>query len=147
MADEGTGAGAQGSAAGGRYDVRERAGELPEHAATMLADVYLRDCPDSSARLFRVYRPVPAHFHRSCDEYLYVVSGRGVFWMGDAGQAAECAPGQLICFAREVVHSIPDIIEGPLVFMAIDAPRRAPDDVHFIDEETGSAGTFMARNA
>ena len=141
------GAGAQGSAEGGRYDVHARARELPEAAETMLADLYLRDCPDSSARLFRVYKPVPAHFHRSCDEYLYVVSGRGSFWMGDAAQAAECAPGQLICFARGVVHAIPKIIEGPLVFMAIDAPRRAPDDVHFIDAASGSAGSFMARNA
>ena len=138
---------AQGSAEGGRYVVRERAAELPSQADTMLADVYLRDCPDSSARLFRVYKPVPAHFHRSCDEYLYVVSGRGLFWMGDAAEAAECAPGQLICFARDVVHAIPAIIEEPLVFMAIDAPRRAPDDVHFVEEGSGSAGTFMARNA
>ena len=151
MVDGGQASGAQGSAqgvsVGGRYVVGERAKELPEHADTMLADVYLRDCPDSSARLFRVYKPVPAHFHRSCDEYLYVVSGRGLFWMGDASQAAECSPGQLICFARDVVHSIPEIIEEPLVFMAIDAPRRAPDDVHFVDSEAGSAGTFMARNA
>ena len=147
MADGKAQGASQGTADGGRYVLAERAKELPEQADTMLADVYLRDCPDSSARLFRVYKPVPAHFHRSCDEYLYVVSGRGTFWMGDASEAAECRPGQLICFAREVVHAIPEIIEAPLVFMAIDAPRRAPDDVHFIEKGTGSAGTFMARNA
>ena len=132
---------------GGRFDIRALASELPERADTMLADIYLRDCPASSARIFRVYKPVPPHFHRSCDEYLYVVSGRGSFWMGAAETIAECAPGQLICFARETIHAIPEILEAPLVFMAIDAPRRAPNDVVFVDPADGSPDTFMARNA
>ncbi len=134
-------------AAGGRFDVLALAGDLPETAETMLADIYLRDCAGSSARIFKVYRPVPAHFHRGCDEYLYVVSGRGTFWMGDAADAAECRPGQLICFARNVVHAIPAIIETPLIVLAIDAPRRAPTDITFVDPDDGSPETFMARNA
>ena len=133
--------------AGGRFDIRAIADDLPEQAETMLADIYLRDCPSSSARIFRVYKPVPAHLHRTCDEYLYVVCGRGTFWMGEADSVAECAPGQLICFARETVHAIPAILEAPLVFMSIDAPRRAPDDIEFVDPGDGSAETFMARNA
>ena len=132
---------------GGRFDIRALAAGLPAQADTMLADIYLRDCPASSARIFRVYKPVPAHFHRTCDEYLYVVSGRGSFWMGTADTAAECAPGQLICFARETIHAIPEILEAPLVFLAIDAPRREPNDVVFVDPADGSPETFMARNA
>ena len=133
--------------AGGRFDIRDLAAQLPAQADTMLADIYLRDCPASSARIFRVYKPVPAHFHRTCDEYLYVVSGRGSFWMGSADTVAACAPGQLICFARETIHAIPEIHEAPLVFMAIDAPRRDPGDVIFVDPKDGSPDTFMARNA
>ena len=133
--------------AGKRFDVRALAAALPDHADTMLADTYLHDGPSSSARVFRVYRPVPAHFHRTCDEYLYVVTGRGTFWMGDAATAAECAPGQLICFERGTVHAISAILEAPLVFLSIDAPRRAPTDIVFVDPASGSPETFMARNA
>ncbi len=132
---------------GGRFDIRTLASELPDHADTMLADIYLRDCESSSARVFRVYRSVPAHYHRTCDEYLYVVTGRGTFWMADPSTIAECAPGQLICFARGTVHAIPDILDAPLVFMSIDAPRRAPTDIVFVDPADGSPETFMARNA
>ena len=131
----------------GRFDIAAVAAALPERADTMLADIYLRDSADSSARVFRVYRPVPAHYHRTCDEYLYVVTGRGTCWMGDAATAAECVPGQLICFARGTVHAIPAILEAPLVFMSIDAPRRAPTDIVFVDPADGSPETFMARNA
>jgi mannose-6-phosphate isomerase-like protein (cupin superfamily) len=134
-------------ASGARFDIAAVASELPADADTMLADIYLRDCPDSSARLFRVYRPVPAHFHQTCDEYLYVVSGRGTFWMGSAAEAEECRPGQLICFTRNTVHAIPEILEAPLVFMAIDAPRRHPTDIVFVDPKDGTPATFMARNA
>lgn len=130
-----------------RFDIRALAGQLPANADTMLADLYLTDRPSSSARIFRVYKPVPAHYHRGCDEYLYVVSGRGAFWIGEAADRRAFAPGQLICFDRATVHAIPELHEEPVVFLSIDAPRRAPTDIVFVDSETGSAETFMARNA
>ena len=130
-----------------RFDIRTLAAELPDTSDTMLADTYLTDRPSSSARVFRVYRPVPAHFHETCDEYLYVVSGRGAFWIGDEADAQDFAPGQLICFDRKMVHSISQLHEEPVVFMSIDAPRREPTDITFVDPEAGSAATFMARNA
>ena len=123
------------------------AAALPATATTMLADAYLTDRDAASARIFRVYRPVPAHFHQTCDEYLYVVSGRGAFWIGDEADKRDFAPGQLICFDRETVHAIPELHEEPVVFMSIDAPRREPTDITFIDPEAGSAASFMARNA
>ena len=130
-----------------RFDVNALSATLPERAETMLADLYLTDRPSSSARIFRVYRPVPAHFHRSCDEYLYVVSGRGAFWIGDETDRQDFSPGQLICFDRETVHAISALHEEPVVFLSIDAPRREPTDIVFIDPEAGSAAEFMARNA
>ena len=132
---------------GGRFDVQALAAALPDSAATMLADHYITDRPSGSARVFRVYRPVPAHFHRQCDEYLYVLSGRGTFWMGDASRAAPFGPGQLLVFDRNTVHAMPELHEGPVVFLAIDAPRREPQDVTFVDPAEGDAARFMARNA
>ena len=132
---------------GGRFDVLALAAALPDAANAMLADHYMTDRPSSSARVFRIYRPVPPHFHRECDEYLYVLSGRGTFWMGDPSSEAPFAPGQLIVFDRNTVHSIPRLHEHPILFLALDTPRRRPDDVTFIDPADGNAADFMARNA
>ena len=131
----------------GRFDVLALAATLPETARTMLADIYLSDHAAASARIFRVYKAVPAHYHETCHEHLYVLSGRGSFWVGEATAKTEIGPGQLVVFERGAVHAIPDVLEEPLVFLAIDAPRRAPTDIVFVDPATGSAATFMARNA
>ncbi len=131
----------------GRFDVLALASSLPDTAATLLADHYLTDRPSGSARVFRVYRPVPPHFHRQCDEYLYVLSGRGTFWMGDATSAAPFEPGQLLVFDRNTVHAMPELHQHPVLFLAIDTPRRDPSDVTFVDPAAGDAASFMARNA
>ena len=131
----------------GRFDVAALAAALPDTAATLLADHYMTDRASGSARVFRVYRPVPPHFHRQCDEYLYVLSGRGTFWMGEPASAAPFAPGHLLVFDRGTVHAMPEITEHPVVFLAIDTPRREPADVTFVDPAEGDATTFMARNA
>ena len=59
----------------------------------MLLDTYLTDEIAASSRVFRVYRETPAHYHEGSDEYLYVLSGKGTFWMGDPSNGAEFAPG------------------------------------------------------
>ena len=112
----------------------------------MLADIYLTDRPDASSRVFRAYRGVPAHFHRECDEYLYVLSGRGTFWLEDQRQEAEFGPGDMLFFERNVIHALPTLLEEPVVFLTLDTPRRSPADVVFIDPEAGDAAGFMARN-
>ncbi|ACL56183.1 cupin domain-containing protein [Methylobacterium nodulans] len=131
----------------GRFDIIAEALALPATAETMLADTYLTDREAASARVFRVYRPTPPHFHRGCDEYLYVVSGRGTFWIGDPATEAEFGPGHLLFFERGTVHALPTILSEPLVFLSIDTPRRRPDDVVFVDPADGTPETFMARNA
>lgn len=131
----------------GRFDIRAIAAALPDSATTMLVDTYLTDRPAASARVFRVYRPTPAHYHEGCDEYLYVLSGRGTFWIGDSSDEAEFGPGQLLFFERGVVHALPQLLEEPVVFLSVDTPRRAPTDVIFVDPSAGSARSFMARNA
>lgn len=129
-----------------RFKPAEIAKNLPESANTMLADIYLTDRPDASSRVFRAYRGVPPHFHRECDKYLYVLSGRGTFWMEDASTEAEFGPGDMLFFERNVVHALPVLLEEPVVFLTLDTPRRSPGDVVFIDPNAGSAGTFMDRN-
>ncbi|MEG3126749.1 cupin domain-containing protein [Pantoea cypripedii] len=129
-----------------RLKPAEIAKNLPESATTMLADIYLTDRPDASSRVFRAYRGVPPHFHRECDEYLYVLSGRGTFWMENASTEAEFGPGDLLFFERNVVHALPVLLEEPVIFLTLDTPRRSPGDVVFIDPDAGTAGTFMDRN-
>ncbi|ELY4512583.1 cupin domain-containing protein [Cronobacter dublinensis] len=129
-----------------RFRPAEIAQNLPASATTMLADIYLTDRTDASSRVFRAYRGVPPHFHRECDEYLYVLSGRGTFWMEDASTEAEFRPGDMLFFERNVVHALPVLLEEPVIFLTLDTPRRSPADVVFIDPDAGSAGTFMDRN-
>ena len=131
----------------GRFDVAAIAASLPETAQTLLVDTYLTNRETASARVFRVYRPTPPHYHEGCDEYLYVLSGRGTFWMGDPSTEAEFGPGELLFFERRTVHAIPEILAEPLVFLSFDTPRREPTDIVFVNPEDGTPATFMARNA
>jgi mannose-6-phosphate isomerase-like protein (cupin superfamily) len=127
------------------FDVGEEAARLPDTADTMLVDTYFVDKESQSARVFRVYRPLPLHYHDDCDENLYIVSGRATFHLD--GEEHEARPGMFLCFQRRVVHGFPEIVEHPLVLLSIDVPRRRPDDVVFVDPGEGDARSFMARNA
>ncbi|MFC7396852.1 cupin domain-containing protein [Chelatococcus sp. GCM10030263] len=127
----------------GRFDINEIASSFPPQADTLLLDTYLTNGEAASARVFRVYRPTPAHYHASCDEYLYVVSGRGTFWMGSPDNLRTFAPGQLLFFTRGTVHALPDILEAPVVFLSIDTPRRDPKDIIFANPEDGTPETFI----
>jgi mannose-6-phosphate isomerase-like protein (cupin superfamily) len=131
------------ASATGRFDIAEVAASFPATADTLLLDRYLTDTPHASARVFRVYKPTPAHYHANSDEYLYVVSGRGTFWMEDAANQAEFGPGQLLFFRRGVVHALPDMIEGPIVFLSVDTPRRDPKDIIFVDPADGTPESFI----
>jgi mannose-6-phosphate isomerase-like protein (cupin superfamily) len=126
-----------------RFKPHEIARSFPDTAETMLLDTYLTDEAAASARLFRVYRQTPPHYHAGCDEYLYVLSGRGTFWMGDASNGGEFAPGDLLFFKRRTVHAIPTILEEPVVFLAFDTPRRDPKDVIFVNPADGTPESFI----
>jgi mannose-6-phosphate isomerase-like protein (cupin superfamily) len=127
-----------------RFNIAEIAQSFPKTAETLLLDKYLTNEEAASARIFRVYRPTPPHFHLNSDEYLYVVSGRGTFWMEDASKVAEFAPGQLLFFKRGTVHAQPAILEEPVVFLSVDAPRRDPKDIVFVNAASGTPETFIA---
>ena len=127
----------------GRFNVHEIAKAFPDTADTMLLDRYLTNEEAASARVFRVYTGTPAHYHEGSDEYLYVLSGRGTFWMGDASNSGEFAPGDLLFFKRRTVHALPDIFEGPGGFLSVDSPRRDPKDIVFVDPADGTPESFI----
>jgi mannose-6-phosphate isomerase-like protein (cupin superfamily) len=124
------------------FDLNKIARSFPDTAETMLIDTRLTDEPPASSRVFRVYRPVGAHFHATCDEYLLVLSGRATFFLGDA-PPFEAGPGQLIFFKQGTIHGTPAILEEPFVVFAVDTPRRDPSDVTFVNPNDGTAATFI----
>jgi mannose-6-phosphate isomerase-like protein (cupin superfamily) len=130
----------------GRFDIAAIAASFPATAKTLLLDRYLTDTPHASARVFRVYKPTPPHYHAGSDEYLYVFAGRGTFWMEDEATKAEFAPGQLLYFRRGIVHALPDMLETPIVFLSIDTPRRDPKDIIFVNPADGSPESFIAES-
>lgn len=133
------------SKATGWFDIGAIAAALPETAATLLVDHYLTDREAASARVLRVYEPTPAHYHAGCDEYLFILSGRGTFWMADPSSEAEFGPGHLLFFERGTVHALSSILADPVVMLALDTPRRAPDDLIFIDSARGTPASFVAQ--
>jgi mannose-6-phosphate isomerase-like protein (cupin superfamily) len=124
------------------FDIKKIATNFPETANTMLIDTRLTDEHHASSRVFRVYRPTPAHYHATCDEYLFVVSGRATFFLGDA-PPFEVGPGQLIFFKQNTVHGTPEILEEPFVVLAVDTPRRDPKDIIFINPADGTPESFI----
>ena len=128
----------------GRFDVNEIARSFPETAETMLLDKYLSDEPEISARVFRVYTTTPAHYHQHCDEHLFVLSGRGSMWIGEPSHVVPFEPGILLKFKRNTVHAMPEMTEGPVIFLAMDTPRRRPEDIVFVDPSTGTPQMFIS---
>lgn len=114
------------------HDVAEIAERFPATAETILVDAYLTDAPEASARVFRIYHPLPAHYHEQCDEHLYLYSGEVNFQIADQPPRT-IIPGQMVIFKRRTVHAITEIRREPAVFVTLDTPRRAPDDVVFVD--------------
>ena len=124
------------------FDLSAIAQNFPATAATMLVDTRLTDEKDASSRVFRVYTPVGAHYHATCDEYLLVLSGRARLFLGEA-PPFEVGPGQLVFFKRGTVHGTPEILSEPFIVFAVDTPRRNPQDVIFVNPSDGSPETFL----
>ncbi|MFT3729882.1 MAG: cupin domain-containing protein [Hyphomicrobium sp.] len=130
----------------GRFDIGQVAASFPSSATTLLVDRYLTNREAASARVFRVYKPTPPHYHATCDEYLYVFSGRGTFWMKDASTISEFGPGQLLFFEKGTIYALPDILEEPVVFLSVDTPRRDPKDVIFVNPQDGTPESFVQQS-
>jgi mannose-6-phosphate isomerase-like protein (cupin superfamily) len=114
------------------FDVRELMKKFPDHAESTIVDTYLTDAPSASSRLFRIYYPIPPHYHATCDEHLYLLTGKVAFTIADEAPRTLDAT-QLVIFDRNVVHSISEVLEAPAVFFTVDTPRRAPGDVIYVN--------------
>ncbi|AXC11292.1 Cupin 2 conserved barrel domain protein [Acidisarcina polymorpha] len=133
---------AQSSQKSAVFDIHAIAKAFPDEARTMLIDTRLTDEPEASARVFRVYTRVPAHYHATCDEYLLVVSGRARFFLGEM-PGFELGPGQLVFFKKGTVHGTSEILEEPFVVFSVDTPRRDPRDVIFVNPQDGTPEEFI----
>jgi mannose-6-phosphate isomerase-like protein (cupin superfamily) len=117
----------------GFFDLAEIKSRFPDHADSMIVDAYLSDHESASARLFRLYHPIPRHLHKSCDEHLILLDGEVDFTIADE-PPRRLRAGQMVTFLRNIVHGIqPADGAGPVVFFTVDTPRREPNDVHFVD--------------
>jgi mannose-6-phosphate isomerase-like protein (cupin superfamily) len=124
------------------FDINAIAKAFPTEASTMLIDTRLTNEPEASARVFRVYKLVPAHYHATCDEYLLVISGRARFFFADE-PPFELGPGQLVFFKKGTVHGTSELLEEPFVVFSVDAPRRDPKDVIFVNPKDGTPEEFI----
>jgi mannose-6-phosphate isomerase-like protein (cupin superfamily) len=124
------------------FNIAALAATLPDTAETMLTDIRLTDENAASCRIFRVHRPAPAHYHTSCDEYLYVLTGRAEIVIAD-DPPREIGPGELVFFKKNTIHAMPRILEEPYTVLAVDTPRRPPEDVHFVNPADGTAASFI----
>ncbi len=125
----------------GAFDLDAIIKRFPPTSDTMLIDTRLTDEAEASSRVFRIYTDVPAHYHKTCDEYLLVLAGRGTIAISDSAPF-EVAPGRLVFFKKETVHRL-TVIEEPFVFLAVDTPRRDPKDITFVNPADGTPETFI----
>ncbi|MBB2169718.1 cupin domain-containing protein [Gluconacetobacter aggeris] len=124
------------------FDLDAIVKSFPDHAETLLLDHRLTDEDEASSRVFRVYKPTPAHYHATCDEYLIVLSGRARFFMGDR-TPFEVGPGGMLFFKKNTIHGMPEILEHPMFMVSVDTPRRDPKDIIFVDPESGTPESFV----
>jgi hypothetical protein len=66
-----------------------------------------------------------------------VISGRAKFIV-NGSEPIEPGGGQLPLFRCSVGHSIPEVVENPLVVFSVDTPRRDLADVHFVNPADGT---------
>ena len=126
-----------------RFKPSEIARYFPATAETLLMDTYLTQRTGCELSSLSGLPGVTSALSCGLREYLYVLSGRGTFWMGDASNGGEFAPGDLLFFKSRTVHALPKILDGPVVFLSFDTPRRDPKDIIFVNPEDGTPETFV----
>jgi mannose-6-phosphate isomerase-like protein (cupin superfamily) len=124
------------------FDIQEIIKKFPDEASSTIVDTYLTDEASASSRLFRVYYPIPRHYHETCEEHLFLLTGKVKFAIEDE-EPRLLSAGQLVTFERNTVHSITEIVESPAVFLTVDAPRRVPSDVVYINPEDAKIRPFV----
>jgi quercetin dioxygenase-like cupin family protein len=124
------------------FDIHETISKFPDEAKSTIVDTYLTDEPSASSRIFRVYYPIPPHYHETCEEHLYLLTGKVAFAIENEPPRVLSA-GQLVTFERNTVHAITEILESPAVFLTVDAPRRVPTDVVYVNPDDARIRPFV----
>lgn len=126
-------------------DIDSIISKFPEKADSLFVDCYLSDLPDCSTRVFRLYDDLPLHYHKSCDEILFLLKGSAEFFIEDENRKVSDSrlmkPGMMVTFYKNTVHRVK--VNGEAIFLSCDTPRRAPDDAHFIDESETKGIKFV----
>lgn len=117
----------------GIINVQRYMNTLPKESDKMIIDRRLIDRKDASIRIFQIYKPVPMHYHGQSDTYLYILSGRGKFQIGN--EISQAGKGDLLYWKKGVYHGTPEIIEKPLVLMTFDSPSRNTSDTMWLNPE------------
>ena len=73
---------------------------------------------------------VPKHMHADANEFQYVVSGSGKFWLGD--QMRDVHAGDLIIIPKGTPHAGSIVDSGELKVLAIKMPPQATGDFHLV---------------
>lgn len=69
---------------------------------------------------------VAKHYHANANEAQYIVSGSGMFWLGD--KQVPVGPGDLILIPKGTAHGM----MTDYTAIAIKSPPQAPDDTHLL---------------
>ena len=106
--------------------------KLPEQSDRIVDHKTLFEGKHNGIRVFRIYNPVPAHYHEGSDTIVYLLEGE-VSVAINQGTPQRVKKGALLHWSRGIVHAIPEIHSGTATFFAIDTPKRDPADTVFID--------------
>jgi len=86
--------------------------QLPETSEKIIVDERLLDGENNGIRVFRLYKPVPAHFHEKSDTIIYLLEGE-VDVAIDNRSAQRIKPGMVLHWKRGITHAIPEIHGEP----------------------------------
>lgn len=114
----------------GHFDLAAVRAELPKESDRAMVERRLVDNGGTGVRVFRVYRPIAAHYHHYSDTVLKVLAGEADLVI-DGGEPLHVQPGDVVFWRAEVVHAVTGVRKGPVDFLAIDTPVRRPDDVQW----------------
>lgn len=116
----------------GVIDLKSIIEQLPELSGKIIVDERLLDGENNGIRVFRLYKPVPAHFHEKSDTIIYLLEGE-VDVAIDNRPAQRVKPGTVLHWKRGITHAVPELHDRTATFLAIDVPARDPADAVFIE--------------
>jgi mannose-6-phosphate isomerase-like protein (cupin superfamily) len=126
-----------------RLATNEIAHHFHDTADRLLLDTHLANDDAASAGGFRASHDTLPHYHATRDWYLYVLSGRGTFWIGHFENGREFSRRARLFFRRGTIRVLPSGIDGSAVVHPAGTPRCNPHDILFVDHADRSSEAFI----